>query len=203
MVEKIYKKYNEELRPLISEVEGRLEYFEEPLLENIASKFDSIVLSHFAENSSENAYNLEQANTYLDICISQSYQYIITDLDKKRRGFEKICPLPSCKILNNGQFYNEYLKHKKIAKENVKEGLKKDDFMAMDNYKTAYESYTKLERLIDSEVLYNIIQKSNKKSIFYTVFSIIFPIIISIYIGRIVNEYKELIMEIIKQWINV
>lgn len=41
----LYSRYNDVLKPLVSEIEGRLEQFEEPLLKNLFYFFDSLVLA--------------------------------------------------------------------------------------------------------------------------------------------------------------
>ena len=41
----IFQKYNNDLKPLISEIEGRVERFSQPLLLNIASVYDYMSIS--------------------------------------------------------------------------------------------------------------------------------------------------------------
>ena len=95
----LYNKYNDTLRPLVSEIEGRNEYFEAPLLINMASMFDFIALSSIDED-----YYLEKASYHLDLCISQSYQYLIKNLDEKVNAFEKRCNVSDRNILDGGSF---------------------------------------------------------------------------------------------------
>ena len=184
LIKDIYKKYNAKLRPLISEVEGRIEYFEEPLLENIVSEFDSIALSYLCEKPSEKLCHLEQADKYLDISVSQSYQYIIKHLDEKRKVFEKRRKISDYIMIENGRFYNDYIRLKEVAIDNVRKGRKKDDFIALPDYKASYEAYTQIENLISSNMLLNIIPK--KHTFFYMLCSWIVSILISVLIGVLI-----------------
>lgn len=64
-IAELYDRYNSTLRPLVSEIEGRNEYFEEPLLVNVASMFDHIALSD--ANPENSSYHINQAVSHLDL----------------------------------------------------------------------------------------------------------------------------------------
>ena len=61
-IAELYDRYNSTLRPLVSEIEGRNEYFEEPLLINVASMFDFIALSEVYDDDC-----LEKASYHLNL----------------------------------------------------------------------------------------------------------------------------------------
>jgi hypothetical protein len=204
-IRELYNKYNKELRPLISEVEGRIEYFEEPLLENIASEFDALALSTSCSEEFKLLY-IEQADKFLDISISQSYQYIIKYLDEKMCAFEKRCDISKCTIIDNGKFYNNYVNFKNRAVEYVRKGRKKDDFIALGDYKIAYDEYSKIEELIDSNLPLQVIMTTKKTSIFSNILLWFLSIIISVIIGKLAYEYSNVFFETIekiKLWMNI
>lgn len=62
----IYRRYDNTLRPLVSEIEGRNESFEEPLLNDVASMFDALALSESDMLGEERDKQLERASSYLD-----------------------------------------------------------------------------------------------------------------------------------------
>lgn len=146
-VAELYNRYNDTLRPLVSEIEGRNEYFEEPLLINVASMFDFIALSKVCDDDC-----LEKATCRLNLCISQSYQYLIKNLDEKMNAFEKRCNVSDRKILDGGNFIGEYTSLKKEAQECVRRGRKKKDIEALEDYAEAYRLYSRIESLIDREL---------------------------------------------------
>lgn len=198
---KLYNRYNYTLRPLVSEIEGRIEHFEEPLLINVASMFDSIALSDGVNADTE--MSLDQASCYLDLSISLSYQYLIKNLDEKVNAFEKRCSSSDRNILDNGNFIGKYRQLKDQAYNHTRIGRKKDDINAINDYALAYKAYSDIEKLIDKELPVQIMQHTRKSSIFWTIFGWSISIFISVVIGKIMNIYGETIIEWIKTWINV
>ena len=202
-IAELYKKYNETLRPLVSEIEGRNERFEEPLLLNIASMFDSIALSEADTNKEECVSQVSQAKSYLDISISQSYQYLIKNLYEKMIAFEKRCNASDRKILDRGKFIGKYNSLRNQAKEYVRTGRNKDDLLALKDYESAYKLYSKIEKLIDRELPVQVMQNTKKVSIIWTIMGWISSIIISVIVGKIVNNYSESIISFSREWTNV
>lgn len=141
-MEELYNRYNEELRPLVSEVEGRLERFEGPLLENLASQFDYVALYKFHGDEKYKA----KANEYLSKAISNSYLYIIYALMRDIRKFERRGGLSVMKSQNSTSAdAAEFEELRKSAKQAYRKGLKLDDLSALKLNKKAYEACTKLE----------------------------------------------------------
>ena len=142
-MEELYNRYNEELRPLVSEVEGRLERFEGPLLENLASQFDYVALYKFHGDEKYKA----KANEYLSKAISNSYLYIIYALMRDIRKFERRGGLSVMKSQNN-TFADavEFEKLKKSARQAYKKGLKLEDQLSLEYNKEAYIACSKLEK---------------------------------------------------------
>lgn len=199
----LYIKYNETLRPLVSEIEGRNEYFEEPLLINVASMFDNIALSDTNNDENDSLFHLNQADSDLNLCISQSYQYLIKNLDEKMKAFEKRCNASDLNLLDNGKFIGKYESFKEEAKNHVRSGLKKDDIEALHDYHSAYNLYSKIEKLIDRELPVQVMRNTRKVAIKSTIIRDIFSILVSVIIGCLANRYGDALIEWFKIWINV
>lgn len=195
----LYIKYNETLRPLVSEIEGRNEYFEEPLLINVASMFDHIALSDKNNDENDSIFHLNQADSDLNLCISQSYQYLIKNLDEKMNAFEKRCNASDLNFLDNGKFIGKYKSFKEDAKNYVKSGLKKDDIEALRDYHSAYNLYSKIEKLIDRELPVQMMRNTRKAARKSTIIRCILSILVSVIIGGYVDE----LIEWFKTWTNV
>ena len=196
-VAELYNRYNDTLRPLVSEIEGRNEYFEEPLLINVATMIDFIAISNVYDDDC-----LEKASYHLNLCISQSYQYLIKNLDEKMNAFEKRCNVSDRNILDEGKFIGEYISLKKDAQECVRRGRKKEDIDALDDYATAYNLYSKIEKLIDRELPVQIMHNTRKNSRTSTIFGWGLSILISVIIGELANTYWEAFIEWLMTWKN-
>lgn len=199
----LYSKYNNTLRPLVSEIEGRNEHFEEPLLLNVASMFDSIALSEADTDANSCESQVSQAMSFLDISISQSYQYLIKNLDEKMIAFEKKCNVSDRRILDSGQFIGKYNSLRSQAKECVRRGRNKDDLHSLEDYESAYKYYSKIEKLIDRELPVQVMQNTRRNSHCWTVIGWFSSIFISVVVGKIVNNYSESIISFFKEWMNV
>lgn len=196
-IAELYNRYNDTLRPLVSEIEGRNEYFEEPLLINVASMFDFIALSEVYDDDC-----LEKASYHLNLCISQSYQYLIKNLDEKMNAFERRCNVSDRNILDEGKFIGKYTSLKKEAQECVRRGRKKKDIDALDDYATAYNLYSKIEKLIDRELPVQIMHNTRKNSRTSTIIGWGLSILISVTIGKLANTYWGAFIEWLMTWKN-
>lgn len=199
-IAELYNRYNHTLRPLVSEIEGRIEHFEEPLLINVASMFDSIALSDGVNADTETS--LEQASCYLDLCISLSYQYLIKSLDEKVNAFEKRCSSSDRNILDGGNFIGRYRQLKDEAYNHTRIGREKDDINAISDYAKAYRAYSNIEKLIDRELPVQIMQHTRSSSRVWTILGWIISIVISVAFGKIISVYSETLIGWIQTWIN-
>lgn len=107
----IFLKYNNDLKPLVSEIEGRLERFSQPLLLNIASVYDYMSIS--AADGQDKYSCLAEADRYVDLCISQSYMCLIYAIKKNVDAFEKSLGKKGLRKLNSGHFIGRYTELKK------------------------------------------------------------------------------------------
>ena len=183
----IYDKYNKELKPLISEIEGRLERFEEPLLINLMAQFDYVSLAILEDDSKQQNIYLQQALSHLDIAITNSYQYLIYALVHKNRLFKKRCGgKKGIAKLADGKYVGEFISLEKKGKNHVRRGMKLDDCNSYPYFKEAYDCYIKQEIILEKLAAVSITnQKLNK---FWTVVGWIVSILISVIVGCCVNS---------------
>lgn len=199
----LYKKYNDILRPLVSEIEGRNESFEEPLLINVASMFDAVALCDSMEADEDKENMMMQAQSFLDLSISHSYQFLIRNLNEKVLAFEKRCNASDRQLLDEGQFVGKYLELKRKGSDCVHSGVKKDDIAALPDYAYAYDCYSRIEKMIDKELPIQIMQHTRKTSSVWTIAGWIAGIAISVVIGKIVSVYSIEILNWFASWRNV
>lgn len=85
----IYAKYNGELRPLVSEFEGRVEQFEGPTLKSMAYVVDELSLCVQSEVLDEQNKHFELAQQNLEEAIVNSYKYLIFSHHKLLKKFKR------------------------------------------------------------------------------------------------------------------
>lgn len=202
-VSELYNRYNKILRPLVSEIEGRNEHFEEPLLLDVASMYDSIALSATCTNEEKCDSYLNKASDFLDLSISHSYQYLIKNLDEKMMAFEKRCNASDRNLLDGGKFVGKYVSLKQEAKKYVRNGCKKNDVDALKDYQLAYKSYSDIEKLIDRELPVQIMQNTRKTSCIWAIVGWIVSILISVAIGKLASVYGAILIKWVQTWMNV
>lgn len=176
----IYTKYNEELKPKVSEIEGRLETFEEPLLGRVMEQFDYVALFVIEKDEELKDMYLSQAIASLDLAVSASYQYLIYALVKKIKSFKKRYGGKKCiERLSDGDYAGDFQKLEENARMAVREGNSLDDYDALPFYKDAYESYTNLEQIVELMP----IAKVKRGKLFRTIVAAIMSIAISVGVG--------------------
>lgn len=201
LIPDLYNRYNKTLRPLVSEIEGRNEYFEEPLLLDISQMFDAMALAECGRLSDdERKTMLALASSSMDLSVSHSYQYLIRNLDEKVKSFEKRCNAADQNLLDGGKFIGKYITLKKSAREAVRIARKKDDAMALSDYKCAYDTYSKMEKMIDRELPVQIMYNTRRNSIMWSVIGWIVSIAVSYVCGKFVEMYSADIINWITIW---
>ena len=184
----VYNKYNKELKPLVSEIEGRLEKFEEPLLMNLMAQFDYVALSILEDDSNKQRLYLQQALSHLDIAVTNSYQYLVYALAKKNNIFKKRCGgEKGIAKLSDGKYIGKYKSLDKKGKANVRKGLTMEVCDAGVYFKEAYECYIEQETILEKLAIVSITRKKSFKSCI--IIRGLFSIIISIIAGCIVNTW--------------
>lgn len=163
----LYDRYNGELRPLVAEVEGRLEKFEEPLLQNIYKFFNSIVEGD--NNAAKDAMNL---------CVMQSYKYLSYALFPQIIKFKKCYSSNQLQPLLQGSFVGQFLAKIKQAKTALKSA----------DYKLSYQELSDAEILIISASPELIGSISKTKEFYVSAVKWIASVAISIIVGGYVGN---------------
>lgn len=183
----IFQKYNNDLKPLISEIEGRLERFSQPLLLNLASVYDYMSIS--AADDQDKDFCLAEADGYVDLCISQSYMCLIYAIKKDLDAFEKSLGKKGLRKLNSGHFIGKYTKLKKNYSKLKKKAKHMDERKALPLFKEAYDVVTEMERMMNREKAnMSLIQKESSSWISVAV-KWALSIMISVLVGLVVKMY--------------
>lgn len=201
LIPDLYNRYNNTLRPLVSEIEGRNEYFEEPLLLDITQMFDAMALTECGELSEKERNSMiALASSCMDLSISHSYQYLIKSLDEKVKCFEKRCNASDRNILDGGKFIGKYIALRDSARKAVRIARKQDDAVALSDYKQAYVDYSKIEKMVDRELPVQIMHNTRKNSMIWTVIGWIVSVSVSIVCGKLAEMYSSEILNWITIW---
>jgi hypothetical protein len=159
----IYVDYLQRLKPLIAELEGRMEEFEEPLLENISDMFDYICEAELVDNPKKQEENLSLAKEKLDLAVQQSYMYLSYAIwNTVILPFEKHLSKEDRESLEEGNFVGKYDSLRKNVVEIVKQSRKEKTIMSVD-YSKAYEDLKQMESMIlqHNQMLYTSNQKKS------------------------------------------
>ena len=113
-----------------------------------------------------------------------------------------MCKSSDRELLDGGKFVGEYSKLKKEAKVKVREGRQKDDITALPDYQAAYDTYVKIEQMVDGKLPFQIMQHARRSSSMWTIMGWLVSILISVAVGKTVSEYSEEIICFISIWNN-
>lgn len=145
----LYAKYNDELRPLISEFEGREEQFEEPILKSMAYVVDELSLCIQEENTDEQDGHHLKAEHYLEEAIVNSYKYLVYSQHKSLKKFKRRFAKKQLELFENGKFIGKFSADSKKAKKCTRRACKQEDILnAKNDFKQSYKLYSDLEHEI-------------------------------------------------------
>lgn len=183
----LFHKYNEQLKPLISEIEGRLEYFSEPLLQNLASVFD--YLSIAAAPGQDEKANIAKAEEYIDRCLAQSYMYLIYSIKQSTDKFEKNLGKRGLRKLDRGRFVGKYMNLKKERRRLLEAAGTKNEIDALPLLKEAHDKATEMESMVNMEEPSVSVALSESTSWWIVLLKWILSICISVVVAYLVNCY--------------
>lgn len=146
--QELFRKYNHQLKPLISEIEGRLEHFSEPLLLNLAAVFDYLSIAAAGQNEQA---NMAEADKYIDHCLSLSYMYLIYAIMKSTDEFEKNIGKRGLKKLDSGRFVGKYRNLKTQRTDLLKQARDMDEVEALPFFEKAYKIASEMEQMVNKE----------------------------------------------------
>lgn len=155
-VRELYKQYNTIIKPLIAEIEARMEQFPLPLFNEIRALHDHISRC-YADNITNEQIDkeLEKGERHVIRIILDCYKYLNLSLHDSMLLFEKQTKNIDLTVLQNGTFYPQYklLRTKAIQTVRKAKNLEYTDRnLALDAYQESYNTYTDLENLIDEIV---------------------------------------------------
>lgn len=183
----VFRKYNEQLKPLISEIEGRMERFSQPLLLNLAEVYDYMSIA--AAEGQDSMKCMEEADGLVDLCISQSYMNLIYAIRKNTDAFEKSLGKKGLRKLDNGHFVGKYQGLKKKRTELLKNAKDIDERQALPLFKEVYDVVTEMEGMVNHEVANMSLIQTETSSWMVTAMKWILSVTISVAAGVVVKYY--------------
>lgn len=134
----VYDRYNNELRPLVSEIEGRLTMFEEPLLLDVYNQFSGIAND-----------DVHSCMHYMDCSIVHAYEYLIYYLQKNNQDFKKKYSMKTLNGLLSGRFIGKYISNTGESNRLIRSVRCNNNVSdKMRDYKKAYVLLSENESLI-------------------------------------------------------
>jgi hypothetical protein len=177
----IYDKYNGELRPLISEFEGREEQFEEPILKNMAYVVDELSLCVQTNNSDTQNSHLDKALQNLDEAVTNSYKYLVFSHHRRLKKFKRRFSKYQMQQFDNGKFVGKFDDDSKKAKKCIRRARKQDVLMeAKMGFKQAYDLYSVIEHEISDFESEGAAMVSRGRGIIGTIVKIVLSIAVSV-----------------------
>lgn len=206
--EVLFRKYNDQLKPLVAQIEGRYEKFETPLLENLMVYWECIVVLH-QTGLEQDEVLLQEADEKLNESISQSYVYMVGTYQDEVKSFEKHTSKRMRLLFDNGDFIGDYNKLKKTACDNVKLTKKtrhrnwylkhgNPDFVQSYQWnEAAYNAYRELSERISGQNTTTLLHQSLTHSTIWSAVGWIASVAISVLAGVYVKD----IVNWVNQWL--
>lgn len=152
-IQGLYRDYNTVIKPLIAEIEARMEQFPLPLFNEIRALHDHISRCYMDNiASSQIDKEIEKAHRHVVRIILDCYKYLNLALHDSLLLFERQTKNVDLTVLKNGTFYPKY---KSLRTETI-QTLRKAKCLesreidrALELYEQSYNLYTDLELLID------------------------------------------------------
>lgn len=150
----LYQDYNTVIKPLIAEVEARIEQFPLPLFNEIRALHDHISRCYSDNVSSEQIDSeIHKAERHVVRIMLDCYKCLNLSLHDEVLLFEKQTKHIDLTVLQDGTFYPRYktLRMKAIQTVRKAKSLESQDTnAALDAYQQSYNVYSELETMIDS-----------------------------------------------------
>lgn len=155
-VRELYVEYNTVIKPLIAEVEARMEQFPLPIFNEIRALHDHISRC-YSDNITDAQIEkeLEKGKRHVVRIILDCYKYLNLSLHDSILLFEKQTKNIDLTVLQDGTFYPQYKSLRTKAIQTVRKAKNieaRDRDTALDAYQESYNIYTSLENLIDGVV---------------------------------------------------
>jgi hypothetical protein len=147
-----YKVYNEVIKPLIADIEARIEKFPLPLFNELRALNDHIAQCYRDDITDEGIKDeIKKAKRHTSRIILDCYKYLDVSIFLDIEKFERQTKYVDLTAINNGDFFQEYKKFRNGATVAVREAKKvesSNNGLAMEKFQEAYNSYCELEVLI-------------------------------------------------------
>lgn len=152
-IQELYREYNTIIKPLIAEIEARIEHFPLPLFNEIRALHDHIARC-YSENvtSRQIEEETQKAHRHVVRIMLDCYKYLNLTLHDTLTLFERQTKNIDLTVLKDGTFYPKYKSLRNQAIQTVRKAKTTealDTYSALNIYQEAYNLYTSLETMID------------------------------------------------------
>ena len=152
-IKELYRDYNVVIKPLIAEVEARIEQFPLPLFNEIRALHDHIARCYSDDITSEQiAMETEKAQRHVIRIMLDCYKCLNLTLHDSLLLFERQTKHVDLTVLKDGTFYPAYKSLRVRAIQTIRKAKtleSVDTDSALDAYQESYNLYTELEMLIE------------------------------------------------------
>lgn len=149
----LYSDYNTVIKPLIAEIEARIEQFPLPLFNEIRALHDHIARCYLDEiNEEQITQEIIKAERHIVRIILDCYKYLNLSLHESLLLFERQTKNVDLTVLKNGTFYPYYKSLRMEAIDAVRKAKlleSSNTKLALDAYQDSYNIYVELEELIE------------------------------------------------------
>jgi hypothetical protein len=154
---RIYQNYNLTIKPLIADIESRYQRFPDSLFNEIRALHDHLARCYTTGHTDEQTEGeMKKAESHVLRITFDCYKYLDVWFYDYIENFEKkYANRIDITLINNGEFAPEFRRLRSEATKGVREAKKKegtDKQGSFDAYQKAYNLYSELEVLIDSNV---------------------------------------------------
>ena len=153
-IKELYRDYNVVIKPLIAEVEARIEQFPLPLFNEIRALHDHIARCYSDEITSEQILvEIGKAERHVIRIMLDCYKCLNLSLHDSLLLFERQTKHIDLTVLKDGTFYPAYKSMRVRAIQTVRKAKSLetvDTNAALDAYQESYNLYTELEVLIEN-----------------------------------------------------
>lgn len=154
--ESLYKSYNEEIKPLVAEIEARFEEFPEPLLTEMFFFNDYMAKGYIKLISHDELIkSMQSAEDHLTQLKLYLYLYLNSALVETIKLFEQQTRNVDLNVVNDGEFLQKYTQMKKQAEDKLRFAREKEGTVSVSQslllYKKSYIAYCELEEYMNNK----------------------------------------------------
>ncbi|MCW3784948.1 hypothetical protein [Plebeiibacterium sediminum] len=156
LLREAYQSYNNVVKPLIADIEVRLQQFPTPIINEIRAFNDHIARCYLDDADEESIRgDIKKADGHIQRIMLDCYKYLVMALSDFVEKFEKQTRNVDLTKIDNGEFYIKYRNTKKKAIDFARQAKKIESSnkeQAFNDFQNSYTEYAKLESIIEKSL---------------------------------------------------